>query len=542
MKETILHCPHCNTSYSSEVLSSLIQPWCKFGYDVVVYVGKAAFLHCRNVEEIVHKLKERNISISPSEVSHLAKKFVAFLSLAHRDSSKQIKKFMSFRGGYILHLDGTCDGGSPHLMSGLDGISEIVLANVKLPSEKKEQIIPFLEKIGQQYGNPLALVHDMGKGILYAIEKVFPDAPDFICHFHFLRDTGKDLLEKEYAQIRKLLRKHNIRSLLRKKANLFKKVVDRNPELIDSLKKGVENQELMQSSLERVPVVAAYLLILWALNANQRSNGYGFPFDRPHVEFYERLKVIHSVCHDLKGIYLRKRWEDNAPFHQLYNSLDKVVKDATLKRALKKIQQKITIFDKLRHAMRIAPPDQNKGLNDDGMDAQMSTIEQNVTRFRNWVCNDELLSRDRNYQKMIAQIDKYWEKLFADPIPVVTPAGKVLIQPQRTNNILERLFRDLRRNNRRKSGINSLNRVLRSILADTPLVKNLENEDYMKILLNGKENLQSRFAEIEAKLLREELNKTKQEIGNVCPKTKKIIRRPNLPQTLATLFKSYVQT
>jgi len=33
---------------------------------------------------------------------------------------------------------------------------------------------------------------------------------------------------------------------------------------------------------------------------------------------------------------------------------------------------------------------------------------------------------------MVKQIDKYWEKLFADPIMVTTANGeKILVQPQR---------------------------------------------------------------------------------------------------------------
>jgi hypothetical protein len=81
-------------------------------------------------------------------------------------------------------------------------------------------------------------------------------------------------------------------------------------------------------------------------------------------------------------------------------------------------------------------------------------------------------------------LNKYWEKLFADPIAVYTDAGKKTVQPQRTNNIMERFFRELRRGIRRKTGLNSMSRALRSILADTPLVKNLENREYMDFLLN----------------------------------------------------------
>ena len=78
------------------------------------------------------------------------------------------------------------------LMSSLDSISEIVLGNVKLPSEKTEEIIPFLKEIKRRYGVPVAVVHDMGVGIVAAVEKVFPAIAHFICHFHFLRDVGKD--------------------------------------------------------------------------------------------------------------------------------------------------------------------------------------------------------------------------------------------------------------------------------------------------------------------------------------------------------------
>ena len=104
---------------------------------------------------------------------------------------------------------------------------------------------------------------------------------------------------------------------------------------------------------------------------------------------------------------------------------------------------------------------------------------------------------------MIAQLDKYWEKLFADPITVQTATGPIQIQPQRTNNLLEQFFRDLKRGNRRKTGNKSCGRMLRTMLAETPLVKNLQNADYMKILLKDKTSLADIFAEIEIETLRE---------------------------------------
>jgi hypothetical protein len=134
------------------------------------------------------------------------------------------------------------------------------------------------------------------------------------------------------------------------------------------------------------------------------------------------------------------------------------------------------------------------------------------------------------------EMDKYWNKLFADPIVVNTPNGQLTIQPQRTNNILERFFRDFKRSNRKKSGTVSLNRTLRSILADTPLVKNLDNPEYLEIILDGCNTLEERFEKIDSRMVLERLEAEKRNNERISPAVKKIIRRPDLPERLAILL------
>ena len=116
---------------------------------------------------------------------------------------------MALKGGYVLHLDATHDGDAPVLMTSMDSLSKMVLANVKVPSEHADYIAPFLRKIQSDYGTPRACVHDMGLGICKAVADVFPGVPDYICHFHFLRDIGKDFLEPAYRVLRNGLRKHS---------------------------------------------------------------------------------------------------------------------------------------------------------------------------------------------------------------------------------------------------------------------------------------------------------------------------------------------
>ena len=70
---------------------------------------------------------------------------------------------------------------------------------------------------------------------------------------------------------------------------------------------------------------------------------------------------------------------------------------------------------------------------------------------------------------------------------------------------MEQFFRDLKRDVRRRTGDQALGRTLRTMLADTPLVKNLLNPEYLKILLHGQPNLEALFAQIEPATVRTEL-------------------------------------
>lgn len=90
--DTILNCKECedNASYGSEHLLKLKPSRATFGYDVLVYVGKAAFLRCRSDEAIKLELEQKHIAISVLEVSYVAKKFIIYLAPAHRQSTEKI--------------------------------------------------------------------------------------------------------------------------------------------------------------------------------------------------------------------------------------------------------------------------------------------------------------------------------------------------------------------------------------------------------------------------------------------------------------------
>jgi len=187
-----------------------------------------------------------------------------------------------------------------------------------------------------------------------------------------------------------------------------------------------------------------YTLIEWMLEGKKLGNGYGFPFDRQHLDFALRLTEAYAQIQAMKTVEVNEKCQGYKTLLKLDKHLREITEDEELTKAIREIRKDINVFDKLRKAMRIAPKEGKGGLNDDGGEENIGSIERRVSKFREWLVDTDDFKDNDKYEAFIRQIDTYWDKLFADPIEVNTPKGKILIQPQRTNNILEQLFRNFK--------------------------------------------------------------------------------------------------
>jgi len=508
-RETIWRLPGTDQLSGSAELRRLVAPGCTYGYDVLVEVGRRLFVEAQSVRQIIALLQQSHVLVSASTVADLGRRFIVLLALAHRRCTQRLRQAISLQGGYILHLDATYEDNSPLLMTGFDAVMEIVLGNIKLPSEKAEGIVPFLRQLQECFGPPLALVHDMSKGILAAVAEVFPGVPDFICHFHFLRDAGKDLFGAEYDTLRKRLQVHGTVGRVRARLRAWRRQIRADAPIQQALEQlptcGWPNQSLPQA-----PLLAAYVLAHWIVAGLQQGHGYGFPFDRPLLVLVRRAQKAYAQLQSLLSENQSGDWRHNVPFHHLAGELRDLIHDYPLKHTLNRLEIYSQVFDQLRRALRMAPLDGDRGLNHEGEAVEMKTLQQQVQNFVEAVRARSDYPTSLPLQEMVEQIEHYGPKLFADPLIVSTPQGSRTIQPQRTNNVLERFFRDLKRDWRHKTGCHSLGRNLRSMLPDTPLVKNLQNPEYLKILLDGQPSLEALFAQIDPLTVRKELVKARQ--------------------------------
>lgn len=513
--ETVLVCPDDGEVHRCEDLQRLVPYKGTYGYDVLVYVGKSLMLRSMSEQAIKKELQLKAIDISVSEIRFLAQKFIAYLDICHQQSQLRLRLKLAKNGGYILHIDGTCEGDSPHLFTGMDEISGIILSSVKINSEKKEKIIPFLKDIQVKYGTPLAVVSDMGKGLLGAIEEVLPEVPSLICHFHFLRDIGKDLSDDGYRILRNRLTQSKIRVALKSKAKDFEK----------KLGQGMQDLAKVDVDPELASIKTVLLLIHWMFDASSLS-GYGFPFDMKHLLFYRRVIIGYEK---IKQLY---ELTDSKPFYQLIKLLNRITCDTELKQAAEVLEKNEKMFNELRDALRIALPDGKQGLNDNGEECDMKSIADKVAEFVKKYGSSE----ERPHRKMIEQIKKYNEKLFADPIETTVNDQVIYIQPQRTNNIMEQFFRYLKRLLRKRAGNISVKRSLTAMLPGTVLVKNLEDEEYLELLLNGTSGLEERFSQIDSHLFLSEFSEMKSQNRKIPADARKLIKEEGSLEKIERMF------
>ena len=341
----------------------------------------------------------------------------------------------------------------------------------------------------------------MSRGILAAVATEFSGTPVFICHFHFLRDLGKDLMGQDYDTIRKRLRYHGVKAELWRLQRELCDEVSAHAEALEKLLHAIESGSANIEPACALPcpaVIGAFVASV--LDAEHQGDGCGFPFDRPHLLFFRQVQAVSAAAQALHHAAPLEPHERQL-CKRLVELLLPVCSDPALAAAADAVEERAKVFDQLRRAMRLAEPGAGQGLNDAGAKVPITTIERNVERFCEPLRADRTLMARNEFSAMLAQIDTYRPMLFADPICVQTPQGSRTLQPQRTNNILERFFRSLNRQGCKRTGRRPGEAYLNRILPDTTLVANLDNPRYFELLLDGCESLTVRLSRVDPKLL-----------------------------------------
>ena len=547
-KEHIKQCLKCNKKYYSPGLLKLLKKHCNYSYDCIVEVGKLRYIKKRQISEIQEIFNNKyDLQISYTQIRRLSYNFLYYLGRFHYSSKNKINKAISLNGGYILYIDSTCEGQAPHLLTCIDGITGFVLYSCKIKSENKADLEKCFNIVKEIFGLPLCIVHDMGSGINTACDKVFSGVMRIICHFHLLRDIGKDLLSENYRKIQKCLSNLKIYAAIRYQIKALEKLAG-GVEKAECFLNNFEQAGILDNYERIVGILYGYLLDLKYYNRN--SDGYGFPFDTPKLAYYKRVVEIYNELSEIdKNPIFTKEIKEKSRFFKIKNILQEVAEDNDLQIYAAKIESEINYFTDLRKIMRIASKGDKKGLNDESKittKTQLKKAEKELKEYIEGLQNnidsksdnvgDTGYEENKKINGVIKQLEKYWDKIFTEPIKVKIGDTEKEIIPHRTNNISEQFYRKIKHLLRRLHGRPRVTKDLGYLPEELMLIENLKNEKYVKLLLGNFDNLSNEFAKLDIEKI--ELPFEKKELNlHVPQKITKKLKKYNPIQIIKILTK-----
>jgi hypothetical protein len=474
----------------------------------VAKVGIQRFLHCRQRQEIQAEIDSMiGVSIPEGTIQTLIGRFMDAMRGVHEENIPKLREIFESDGGYILHVDGTCEEGSYVHFVCLTGPEPIVLWSEKIESENAVQIQRVLKEVDRRFGRPAATVQDLSSAIRNAVLAQWPKLPIFYCHYHFLADVGKDILGDHYKRIRTLLRESEIRPELRRfLKSITKKLGERRDEA-RLICQNLDNPEFLKGkgrSLKATSVAAG--IAEWILSAAAEGAGRGFPYDLRHLTFCLRTqRALEILDRDILPWLTGRTPRGEKLLLRLRGILHCFLKSRKLARAIRQIQESNVVFVRLRDALRLAAKGAVRGMNAERIyqsPEEVREAEESVTRLR-----DELRRElgtglspqvEKSIEIVLRHLEKYWDGLFGHCLHIADD-GQRYLMVQRTNNLAECFFRGIKRVVRRITGKKRLNREVDALPGHAFLVFNLKNPKYVELVCGSLDRLPEAFADLSRK-------------------------------------------
>jgi len=497
IRERVKKCPACGRVYRSAHIPEVVKAGCNYSYDCIVEAGRLRYIEKRQITEIQTIFALRyHLNISQTQIRRLCYNFLYYLGRFHYYSAERIGDVLQQQGGYILYVDSTCEGRGVHILTCLDGQSGYALYSKKIKSENSEDLQKVFGVVKKMFGIPLCCVHDMGNGINKALDIVFEGVMRIICHFHLLRDIGNDLLKELYRDLQKSLSNHKIYADIRYQTLALEKTAGSRTKAEDLF------FSTFDAHIQNYKELVIGLLYGYLQDLKTRENcgdGYGFPFDRPKLEYYKRMVKIYTELQEIdKMPVFDTETKKECRFYKIKDVLEKVLNDNDLKLVVTELERQVVCFDKFRKILRIAECDNKNGLNDQGKITTAKDLKEAEDKLRKYV--DTLKPKAENDNKtagVIKQLDKYWDKIFARPIKVMVGEKEKTIIPQRTNNISEQFYRKIKHLLRRLHGKPTVSKDIDYLPEEIVLIENLKNQHYVENIAGGLDTLAKKFAQLD---------------------------------------------
>jgi hypothetical protein len=504
VKERVKTCQLCQEpqTWHSNFPKLLAPPKRTFAYDVMVFAGEQKFLYSRTLKEIRKTLAEDpGLSISPSLLSLYVQEFCyRFECLHYAKLAKLAEWTREEQLGYMLHVDCSSEFKSDTIFVAYDRTSEIVLVSEKIPSERTPFLVPVLQKVKKYMGDPVSGMSDLGLGIIKALEEVFPGVERRICHFHFIRDVGKDLLDRCYGELRTKLNDSKINAHL----NALERDVLSEYSAPDVSWICPEEPLIFHCTRKRYEEVEPVLVLHFIRSCRKvkSSTGFGYPFDIPWARYAEEIsrqaiEVQNCLAalreRRIKPKVLSSLFELLSPFlpeGHMYEEIDPLIRSCLIR------ENQVA---ELREVMRLRRPKKGRaplsalyGVNSRKEIVSFNKdLRQYKENLKGRLSSKVQAFRKEGYQVILKHIEKYWGNLILHPSLWRALKCQVV---DRTNNLPESGHRDSKQSLRKSSGRKRIDREFSDYGPYLPMISNLKKAKYVECVLGEYKNLPLEFA------------------------------------------------
>ncbi len=409
-------------------------------------------------------------------------------------------------GGWPLHIDATGEDGRGTLLVALAGWRRWGLGSWKIPTERTEVILPRLRSVVDRFGAPCAVMRDLGRAMIPAANDLVAELklsiPVLACHQHFLADVGKDLLKECHGKLREAFRGFKIRPRLRTLAR------DLGRKLSDSIGQARQAVQDWQQSTDHIlpkgrdGLAVIRALTQWVLDFPVDSTYQSFPYDRPYLDLYDRCSCAHRAA----VAFLRRLPDDRT----LRRSLDRfssiltpILSDAPTAQLTTTLRARADLFDELRDTLRLVPRPTHCERSAEDAANQLCDIRKDLHQ---WVASLRQRRPERGpavntreaIDLILDHMERHGDSLWGHVISLPREVGGGVRVVDRTNNILENFFRDMKHGERRRSGRKILTQDFEHLPPAAALICNLTCPDYVSIVCGTLDELSAAFAVLDA--------------------------------------------
>jgi hypothetical protein len=284
-----------------------------YGLDVTLHVGEYHMSDGIALAQITRNLNDRGLSLDQRHTGRIFRDFVALTTLARHDDDALHDRLRA-QGGIVLMCDGVqFEDRSPVLYLAWDAISGQPLFGERKLYRGVEDLVPLLERVRSMDIPVIGIVTDKEKGLVPAVEEVFPGVPYQFCQSHFLKNCASPLKDDTIdlgASVRR--RAEAVRKVGKRlsasapapepKCQMDSKVVGTEPELCDSSSPsqgGAPDPQSATATKDTAAMSEEDLAreVIELVRVNSRVSGKS-PLDPPELKRHERLENIRTFTNE----------------------------------------------------------------------------------------------------------------------------------------------------------------------------------------------------------------------------------------------------